>query len=113
MTFLDFLIDNWDRIFGLGGTITGLVGWISERGKRMRDNRNHDVAFWEKTIEAQNAHIERQNARIEALENKYERRIKELETHNQQLQEEVTELSSRLEKYESTKRKPIPQKATT
>lgn len=107
MTLYDFLFENWGTLISTLGSVLGMAGWIVERGKRMRDNRASDVAFWEQTIEKQNAYIERQDARIELIEKKYERRIQDLETQNQRQREEMTkmqgemeDMSTRLEKYE-------------
>ena len=86
----------------LAGTVTSVGGWLSERKKRIRDNRDADVAFWEKTIEAQNAYIEKLNAKIDAMELRYETQI-------QSLLAEVAELSAQLEQYEPRhlRKKPI------
>jgi uncharacterized coiled-coil protein SlyX len=88
-----FIIANWEALAGAGGTVAGLSGWLSERKKRMRENRDADVAFWEKTIEAQNAYIARLEQKIEGMSTKYELQIAEL-------LKEVEALSERLEQYE-------------
>lgn len=111
MNWLEFVTTNWDKIVFSVTSIAGVTGWLRERGKRMRDNRDRDVAFWEKTIKAQDLIIDRQNERIAKLELRYEGRIKELERMNQDqkkqidsMQEEIKDLTERLERHEPVKK---------
>ena len=76
--FIDFLTANWDSVVGFGGTIAGISGWLAERKKRMRDNRDADVLFWEKTIDRQNLEISRLEDRIKLIEQRYEEQIQRL-----------------------------------
>lgn len=92
--FIDFLFAHWETLAGFGGTIAGVSGWLSERKKRMRDNRDSDVAFWERTIDRQNTEIEKLQAKIEGIERRYEEQV-------QRLLKQVADLSAKLEKYET------------
>jgi predicted RNase H-like nuclease (RuvC/YqgF family) len=95
---IDFIIANWQTLTGAGGTVAGVSAWLSERKKRRRDNRDADVAFWEKTIEAQNAYIEKLELKIDQMSTRYELQIANL-------LKEVADLSDRLEQYEPKGRK--------
>ena len=76
--FIDFLITNWDSVVGFGGAIAGISAWLAERKKRLRDNRDSDVLFWEKTIDRQNLEISRLEERIKLIEQRYEEQIQRL-----------------------------------
>ncbi|MGX5854505.1 hypothetical protein ACWKW6_12715 [Dyadobacter jiangsuensis] len=93
--FIDFLAANWDSVVGFGGTIAGISGWLAERKKRMRDNRDSDVMFWEKTIDRQNLEIQRLEDRIKLIEQRYEEQIQRLQARIEELEAEQSHTKTR------------------
>jgi predicted RNase H-like nuclease (RuvC/YqgF family) len=103
--FFQFLMANWDTIVGYAGSAGALYGWFSERQKRVQDEsiskRDSDMAFYLKTIEAQNEQIEKLRKQVDMMEEKYLRKIDELTG-------QVDELSEKLALYEPERRKTKP-----
>ena len=100
--FFEFLKANWDTIAGYAGSAGAAYGWFSERQKRVLDEsitkRDSDMAFYLKTIEAQNEQIEKLRKQVELMEEKYIKKINALT-------EELDKLTEKLGEYEPERKK--------
>lgn len=100
-----WLTNNWELLINYGGTAAAVSGWLAERNRRMRDNRDSDVQFWKQTIDAQNDQIEKLRAQVAAMEAKYDTNNQAQLERIKELTEQVEDLSEKLEKYEPKKTK--------
>lgn len=100
-----WLTSNWELLINYGGTAAAVSGWLAERNKRLRDNRDSDVQFWKQTIEAQNDQIEKLRAQVLAMEAKYDTNNQAQLQRIKELTDQVDELSEKLEKYEPERKR--------